>query len=57
MKERTLTGKNFYHGREARQIFINRAQRIRNYWENKHLGNFERAYPAIIYKPSKLETQ
>lgn len=40
MKERTLTGKNFYQSREEKKNLAVRIQRIRNFWENNHLGNF-----------------
>lgn len=57
MKERTLTGKNFNHTREARQATCERAQKMRNLWETKHLGNYERVMPVIVELPEKTEVK
>lgn len=41
MKERTLTGKNFYaRDRDKRGEAVQKMQKQRDKWESKHLGNF-----------------
>jgi tubulin polyglutamylase TTLL6/13 len=52
MKERTLTGKAFYHNKEARNKVIEEIQKFRNVWEMQHLGNFERVYPVFVELPN-----
>ena len=45
MQERTLTGKKIYHSKEEKQEIVNRLQKVRDEWEDKNLGNFERMLP------------